>query len=205
MPQYTPRALDSLTTAIFKNPIAQDGEFLNYKAADIGTVNIQRRIFYDILDSSTSSLAAQTTVIFQNAMNSSSIYTQDVTNNPSGVMFASQNAFLLTGITADVFTKLGASAQLSATDLANVNNNVVTWFNFRTSLYFDSLLGQYPRGEEPTEFRRRDWLVPVSMLWITPLSDRSQTIRVLSTITLTTNAVARIRIGWHGFWVRPVS
>lgn len=174
----------------------------NFKASEVGLVNIYYREFYDVLDSSSGSLVAQETEIFVDAVNTANKSLKD-TNNPEGNSFASRTAFLLCGITKDVYTKQGAAARLSDNDIADILHNVITWFNFRTNKYFDMPLAALPSAEDPADFRRRMWL-GASALWIPALARRSQTLLVKDTITLTTNAVARIRIGWHGYYARPV-
>lgn len=194
---FTESEYEFLRRAILKGDVP-----FNFKASEVGLVNIYYREFYDVLDSGTSTLAAQETEIFVDAVNTANKSLKD-TNNPEGNSFASRTAFLLCGITKDVYTKQGAAARLSDNDIADILHNVITWFNFRTNKYFDMPLAALPSAEDPTDFRRRLWL-GASALWIPPLARRSQTILVKDAITLTTNAVARIRIGWHGYYARPV-
>jgi hypothetical protein len=195
---FTDAEYELLRRALLKG----DATVFNFKASEVGYVNIYYREFYDVLDSASGSLPAQETEIFVDAVNIAGKSLKD-TNNPEGNVFASRTAFFLMGITVDVFTKQGSTAQLSATDIATIKQNVITWFNFRTNRYFDMPLAAYPSAEDPSDFRRRLWL-GVSSLWIPALARRSQTILVRDAITLTAGATARIRIGWHGYYARPV-
>jgi hypothetical protein len=194
---FTDSEYEFLRRAILKGDVP-----FNFKASEVGLVNIYYREFYDVLDSASGSLPAQETELFVNAVNTGSLSIKD-TNNPEGTSFASRTAFLLCGITADVYTKQGASSRLTSNDIADIKHNVITWFTFRTNKYFDMPLASLPSAEDPTDFRRRMWL-GVSALWIPALAKRSQTLLVKDAITLTTGAIARIRIGWHGYYARPV-
>jgi hypothetical protein len=179
---------------------AERGPF-SFEASDKAKVAVFPRTFFDTFYSGGASLAVGDHIMFADGVNENG-KTRIDTNNP-GKSFGSRTAFFLMGISVEIFTKQGASAELVSLDVQRIRQYSIAWFDFREREYFDQPLADYPDPVDGGDFRSKRWL-GIGSFWIPPQVDRFFHFENKTAISLTASSEAAVRVRLHGYYVRPI-